>query len=564
LPAGIIEVEAVRQDAAAFNANGAIIESGIETPIVTVPGNTRGVFIDAPLIPPENATDPRQPLLYIAMSGRGSGNWPAGFLFREFPIGSDNYQLLLNTDKPAQIGQTDGILGTHANPLVLDTANSLALNFHTLTALESVTLTELQNNQKLNLIAIKNSAGEWEYVQFQTVVAGVAAAPYVSRYTISNLLRARFNTEAAIAGHATGKEVVIMNNAVKAIMLSTALIGVACDYKFITVGQRPGEIPEQTFTWGAKSLKALKPLTLTHAFDLGDGSLSLDWKPGNGGEFFGSESYEVQFRTAAAGGGSLLRDTVVTPIDLARNTTQPPIMISPAGNLPAARYTFQTDGGVEIEFQGGEFGSLTGAVMSTAAIDVRGGTIIEAQVVANRIFPENFYLMPSDHTLVGGADPSAGPSFSWGCFNGGTGSPRETQPNAFVPEGQTSLGFLTVAGDRISIVVAADGTVSYYLNYLGASSRAKYVSPAKIDFSKTYKLLFYLPISSYINSGTLRFAATRVNWLRNQPEYVHTGAAQMSLNGGVLPATVHVRVRQRSDFYPVGPASDWLDGSFTR
>jgi hypothetical protein len=354
-----------------------------------------------------------------------------------------------------------------------------------------------------------------------------------------------------------------MNNAIKAIVLTTALIGQACSYKFVTVGQRPDEIEPVTFTWQGFSLKPLKPQSFTGAFDLGDGSLSLDWKPGNGQEFFGPESYELQFRSAATGGGSLLRETVVTPIDLSRNTTQPPLMIAPGQTLSSARYTFQPDGGVEVLFNSSEYGSLSAAVMSTSAIDVRGGAIIEAQVVKDRIFPEIFALVPTDKTLVGGSDSTSTGIFSWRCQNG-AGSPHESLPNAFVPENQIALGFLTVPGDRISIVVSADGVVSYHQNYLGASSQPVYVSPNKVDFSKTYKLLFWLPQGSYINSDPLRFSATKTRWLRNQAEYVHTGEAQKSLNSGTLPAVVYARVRQRSDYYPVGPASDWLDGTFTR
>lgn len=259
LPAGIVDVEAVRQDAAVFSANGTPSDISTETPVVALPGNTKGVIVDAPLIDPENAATPLQPAVYIAMSGRGSGTWPGGFFYREFPFDSDNYQLLLGSDKPSQIAITAGALGSHSDPTTLDTVNTLELNFYDLTELETVTLTELENNSRLNLIAVLNGSGDWEYLQFQTVTPGTATAPFLSNYVISDLLRGRFNTAGAITGHASGKDAVIMNSMVKTLLMSTALLGVSCNYKFVTVGMGLDIAPVQEFTWRGFSMKEPAP-----------------------------------------------------------------------------------------------------------------------------------------------------------------------------------------------------------------------------------------------------------------------------------------------------------------
>lgn len=306
LPAGIVDVEAVRQDAAVFSANGTPSDLATETPVVALPGNTKGVFIDAPLIDPESDTAAFQGIVYVAMSGRGSGTWPGGFLYREFPLGSDNYTLVPNgsSDKPAQIALTGGVLGTHSDPTTLDTTNTLVLNFYDLTSLETVTLTELENNSRLNLIAILNGAGEWEYVQFQTVTPGTAVAPFISKYTISNLLRGRFDTISAITGHASGKEAVIMNSMVKAVLMSTALLGVSCNHKFVTVGMGLDIASIEQFTWTGQSLRAKSPTDLTATKDS-----SGDWlisAVGHPREAERPESYIARIRRNSD--GVLMRD----------------------------------------------------------------------------------------------------------------------------------------------------------------------------------------------------------------------------------------------------------------
>jgi len=558
LPAGIVEVESVRQDAAAFSANGAVNEDGLEDPIVSVRGNTKGVFIDAPLVPPENATDPAQPMLYVAMSGRGSGTWAAGFLFREFPIDSGVYELLTGTDKPAQIGVTAGALGSVSDPTVLDAVNTLALDFHTLTSLESVTLTELQDNPKLNLIAILNGAGEWEYVQFQTVTPGVASAPYVSRYTISNLLRGRFNTVGAIIGHATGKEVVLMNNAIKAIVLSTTLIGQACSYKFVTVGQRPDEIEDRLFTWRALSLKPERPTSANGAFDQASGGLLLDWVDQSGPT--ADDTYDLIFRSAADGGGIIRRGPIVIkPLDLARISSTPPLIvfISGGGFLSSGSYTFIDPGGFDAVYTSTEWNTdhKIAVVEADSPFSLAGGGMVETQVApgggVNALFPSFWGILP---TL--GGDPNV-----HGWVKAGTTDPDTVRPRGS-PIGL--YNYTMVPGDRFTIQISPDGTISYYINYMGAVSHPWYVSPDKLDLTLMYRLQFdNTPYDTGISASTYTVAVRNTRWLRNVPEFTYTGEMQKADNADVLPSVVHVGIRKRSA-HPLGPPSDWLYLTFTR
>lgn len=170
LPAGLCEVEAVRQ-ASVFNPTVVTQPIGTEAPIVPIPGATKGVIIDGPLLRAEDAGDGTQPVVYVPMCGRGSGAWPAGLLYKEYPIGSDSYSFLTSSAQPSGIGVTSGALPSVSDPSVWDRTSSLVVGFYSDTQLSSATEAELLANPELNLLAIVNPAtGDVEYVQFKTAI----------------------------------------------------------------------------------------------------------------------------------------------------------------------------------------------------------------------------------------------------------------------------------------------------------------------------------------------------------------------------------------------------------
>lgn len=229
LPVGVIEFQGVRQAASLYSptATGSI-SAGFEAPISPVPANTKAVIIDGPLLRAEDAGDGTQPVVYIAMCGRGAGAWPGSFFRQEFPRGSLNYSRLLTAaTQQSQIGVTTGALATVTDPSVWDrTANALVISFYTETVLESVTEAEVLANPELNLLGVvKPSTGEVEYIQYVTASAGVPVAPYLSKYTISTLLRGRAGTDGNVGIHAAGDDVVVMDSTVKPRRMELADIG---------------------------------------------------------------------------------------------------------------------------------------------------------------------------------------------------------------------------------------------------------------------------------------------------------------------------------------------------
>lgn len=268
LPAGVIEFQAKRHAADVFAPGPSDFNIGLETPIVPNPGNSKGVLIDAPLVEPESAGDEVLSIQYVAVCGRGSGLWPGAFIMREFPLNSGQYETLTTSDKQASIGQTSGALPTWTDADTKDTTSSLVVDFHDDAQCQSVTEAELLANGKLNLLAVRNpSTGDVEYVQFQTATLGSASAPFIKRYTFTNLFRGRHETIDQATGHTSADEVVIMNSAVKVLIMATALLGVSCNYKFVTAGQDIDDAPTIANIWRGRSMRPLRPSDLSAVRD---------------------------------------------------------------------------------------------------------------------------------------------------------------------------------------------------------------------------------------------------------------------------------------------------------
>jgi hypothetical protein len=458
---------------------------------------------------------------------------------------------------------------------VLDTTSVLTVDFYSDGGtVESVTLGELNANPKLNLLWIaRTTDGEGEYVQFETATPQSTSAPFVSRYQLTNLLRGRFNTAGNVGIHLTGDDVVLMNSAIKVVPMDSSRLAIATNYKFVTVGQDPDDAPIVSNTWRGYSLKAEKPASMSGVYDLANGSLVLDWIDNTVLAPTADDSFDVEIRSAANGGGTVLRGPIqIKPNDLARASSTPPLAsasifsdpffpLDLVTSLPSTAYDWIEPGGFTAHFTKAEHnGGGTVAVAESTPFNLSGNTHLETQVPILNFDPtHNQNILPSFMGLYGPNSNFAG----W--FRG------ESETELLQVHPSTS-GFLsppvyTVSpGDRLSVLIQADGTVVYYINYLGAMSDPWWVSPVKLDPAVEYKVFFYYrgTFLTAVPTGTdITVGVRNTRWLRNIPEFTYTGDMQTSDNSGSLPSVVHVAVRKRS-VHPLGPASDWLYQSFTR
>ena len=280
LPAGVCEFEAVRQEASLYSPSGSgAVSTGLEPPIVPIVGATKGVIIDGPLLRAEDGGDGTQPVVYVAMCGRGSGSWPGGFLYKEYPLGSGGYgTLLTHSDKPSGIGVTSGTLATVSDPTIWDrTVSALRVKFFSNTVLSSVTEAELLSNPELNLLVVINpSTNAAELIQFAIASANAASAPYITDYTISTLLRGRFTTDGNVSTHTSADNVVVIDGTIKPHRLSVAEIGQSLKFKFLTSGQGLDQASITSQVFNGTSLKPLAPTNLRGTRNA-VGDLLIEW-----------------------------------------------------------------------------------------------------------------------------------------------------------------------------------------------------------------------------------------------------------------------------------------------
>lgn len=278
LPAGPCEFDGVRQQASLYSPTGTgSAGTGFEAPIAPIPANTKGVIIDGPLFRAEDGGDGNDPVVYVTMCGRGSGVWPGGFWYEEFPIGSDNYRFVTAADKPSAIGVAAGTLATVSDPSVWDRTSSLVIKFFSNTELSSATEQDVLANPALNLLAIINpSTNEVEMIQFATAVAGVAIAPYITQYTVSIFLRGRFATDGNVSTHTAADDVVVIDSNVKPRRMSIADVGRNLKFKFVSSGQAVDDAATVIQTLHGNSLRPLAPVNVTGVRD-GDNNLLIQW-----------------------------------------------------------------------------------------------------------------------------------------------------------------------------------------------------------------------------------------------------------------------------------------------
>lgn len=227
LPAGVCEFQGVRQVASVYspnvNGSGSI---GFERPIAGIPGSTISIILDGPLFRAEDGGDGSEPVIYIGTCGIGGGSWPGSFMYQENPIGSGVYASVTSFDKPSGIGVASGALDSIADHVAWDETSEIDISLYYDPGVASETTEAIEANPNLNLIAVKNpSNGKVEVVQYKTVVAGVAVAPYVAKYTLTNFLRGRFNTQDNLAEHTLADEVVIVDSTIKPRRFPASSIG---------------------------------------------------------------------------------------------------------------------------------------------------------------------------------------------------------------------------------------------------------------------------------------------------------------------------------------------------
>lgn len=506
--------------------------------------NSLAEFIDTPSIRESSAIGF---FISVAHDLAIEGDWRGWALWADF---GDGYSFLTKGDIPANMGTCTTTLGTVSDIVPLDIVNEVTFTLDYVDGIPgfaTATEADLVDNPYRNLFLIGD-----EYVQAATIVDNGSRS-----FTISDLFRGRFETDAEELTHGAGERAVFINGAEKFVPLDISRLGTPFNYKVVTTNQDVADATPVSFTWTGQHLRPARPASISGVFDLANGSLLLEWVDATNPTGADVEaSYELEIRNGNPGTTTLRGPLPIRPLDSQRISSTPPLKASqPSGDyLPLTSYTYVDPGGFDIAYTNDEWhvDAKEARVESENPFSLIGGVAVEVQAPVNTdpLFPSFMGLVPT----------TGGDSAGWV-----TDKAKTIQPQ--VSFALPSPFYEVAPGDRFSLHVQPDGTAAYYINYLGAMSDPWYVSPVILDLTKLYILRFdnnpllFASVTPNTPPYTMRVRNTR--WLRNFPEFTYDGEMQKADNGGSLPATVHVRIRKKSS-HPLGPASHWLYATFTR
>jgi hypothetical protein len=548
---GVLECEGIAFEPEVYNQPAVGAFNGLPDLNIQVPAMTVLMLLDIPIIRDGDASF-NDGLLQYAVGTPRTGFDQSWKGFALYISRLNEWRPLITSDVPGTIGTVVSATSLSTDPDTIDHAGSIVVDLYgTTMTLASVAEADIGLNLALAGDMVFNFATA-------TQVAG-----FPNRWTLTALLNGQKHTVPEISLVAAGNRFVLLDAAVKPVPMQESDINQLMSYRAITSGQSLGDAATVTHVWEAISLKPPPPESISGSFDLANGSLLLDWVD-QVLEPQADDTFELEIRNANPGTTTLRGPLTIKPLDLARISGTPPLKSigdGPPSFLPAASYTFVDPGGFDAVYTAAEWddgdGTQIATVEAASSFTVDGGFMIETQVSelatpdsVDGLFPSAWGVF-----LVSGSGNSA----SW--VKAGTVDSDSIRPNQSpIPD----FIYHMVPGDRFAIQIAPDGTVAYYINYLGAMSDPWWVSSEKLDLTADYRLQFSnSPYPTGITASTYTLSVRNTRWLRNMPEYIYTGEMQKLDNSGTLPSTVHARVRKRS-FHPLGPPSDWLYASFTR
>lgn len=276
-----------------YNQN---VSPGIITPAtqtVSTTGQTTLVLLDiAPLRDQDGNTG--TPYLYVAMCGQ-DGNWRGASLFKSNDGGA-SWVLQLSSTQPSTIGLTTTALTDWPNlHNEFDECSTVTVNLSTPGgSLASATALGVLNGA--NLCSIGK-----ELLQFKnaTLVGG-------SIWTLSGLLRGRFDTWQSTTGHQIGETFVLLSQSTGAAAAlnieteGTPDIGTSRIYQAVTTGQSIGSGIDQTIVSKGDNLVCFPPFWLLGAAaGSGNGDILLSWIRSNRITFQWLESVDVPMSEAS-------------------------------------------------------------------------------------------------------------------------------------------------------------------------------------------------------------------------------------------------------------------------
>lgn len=205
------------------------------------------------------------PGMYVSVSRDLAidGDWRGWALYADY---GDGYEFVIEGDIPAVIGEATTTLATPVDPYVFDHRSSLTFTLQYGADVEeftSCTEDELLANSRRNLFLVKD-----EYLQAATITDNGSRS-----YTITDLLRGRFGTDATELTHGATERVVYLNGAETLVPVDLALLNQEVSYKVVTTNQDVADAIAIPFTWTGGTVRPYSTINHKGILDSGNDKL---------------------------------------------------------------------------------------------------------------------------------------------------------------------------------------------------------------------------------------------------------------------------------------------------
>jgi hypothetical protein len=281
---------------------------GRDPEAIYVPGPTRIVVIDGPLISDAHELSNVPQLYYGAGKYISTATWPGAEIWRADASG-DEYApwRVVEAANGMTWGITNDALGGVYSPWYWDRGNSLNVNVRN-GSLSNATEDDIDADPSVNLAALWNpTTGAVEYLNFTTATLEVDGTT-----TLSGFKRGRRGTEGACGDH-SASEILVLLSGLARDGLALSEVGTAEGYRGVSYGRDPATGQLVEFSLTGATLKPYAPVHLEARLDGATGDWAFTWhrRTRIGGAWVGgttiplgevSEAYELVIPTS--GGGS--------------------------------------------------------------------------------------------------------------------------------------------------------------------------------------------------------------------------------------------------------------------
>lgn len=246
---GLIRFEGVTDDPEVRDQTGLGVQGAFPGQEIAVQVPTNLVVLDIALL--RDAED--HPGMYVAGYGIAP-QWRGGVVYTSADEEVTWSRVAILPRPGSAIGEATTALGDFSGGNVFDEHNSVNISLANGSASSTTRLGVLNGG---NALALESSTG-WEVLQYRD-----ATLEDDGTYTLTGLLRGRRGTEYAMAGHAVGDRVVLLDTGtIRDVEIDSSIIGIERPYRAVSVGDTIASTASQPETVEAERLYPWSPVLL--------------------------------------------------------------------------------------------------------------------------------------------------------------------------------------------------------------------------------------------------------------------------------------------------------------